>query len=118
MAEGLSEIQFRRTVMRIRTVALTLVSILPFAGAIAARADTPSPLVAMGRPVHVVLVNMSGQHRQLRLTSGVIDLPCGVWVSVDSRVGATLTIVSDTKASVDEEIAVKREDDALILRIQ
>jgi len=104
--------------MRIRTLALTLVSILPFAGAIAAHADIPSPLVVVGRPVHVVVINMSGQHRQLRLTSGVIDLPCGVWVSVDSRVGATLTIVSDTKASVDEEIAVKREDDARIVRIR
>jgi hydrogenase maturation factor len=66
----------------------------------------------------VILVNMSGQRRQVRLTSGDLDLPVGAWVAIDSHVGATLYIVSDAKTSVDEKIAVKSEDDARILRVR
>ena len=104
--------------MRIYTLALSLVSILPLAGAVAAHADVPSHVTAADGPVHVVLVNMSAQRRQIRVKTGVIDLPVGVWVAVESRVGETLYIVSDTNTSFDERIAVKRGDDARILRIR
>ena len=101
-----------------RTLALLLVSFLPFAGAVAAHADIPSHVTAMDRPVYLVLVNMSAQRRQIRVKTGVFDLPAGVWVAVESRVGETLYIVSDTNTSFDERIAVKRGDDARILRIR
>jgi len=104
--------------MRIPTLALYLVSILPCAGAVAAPFDIPAYVTVEYRPVHVILVNMSGQRRQLRLTSGVLDLPVGVWVEVDSRVGETLYVVSDSKTSVDERIVVKGGDDAPIVRVR
>jgi hypothetical protein len=117
MAEGLSEIQFRRTAMR--SLALILISILPFAGAIAARADIPPHVARVDRPMFLLLVNiMSAQRRQIRLKTGVVDLPPGVRVTVESRVGETLYIVSDTNASFDERIPVKPGDDARILRIR
>ena len=101
-----------------RTLALLLVSILPFAGAAAAHADIPSHMTTVDKPVNLVLVNMSSQRRQIRVKTGVVDLPAGVWVAVQSRVGGTLYIVSDTNTSFDERIAVKRGDDARILRIR
>jgi hypothetical protein len=104
--------------MRIYTLALSLVSILPLAGAVAAHADIPTPVIAVNHPVRLVLVNMSAQRRQIRVKTGVIDLPVGVWVTVESRVGETLYIVSDTNIAFDERIAVKRGDEARILRIR
>jgi len=100
-----------------RTLALLLVSILPCATAVAAPFDIPSHVSEVGRPVRVILVNMSGQRRQVRVKSGLLDLPVGVWVEVDSRVGATLTIVSDANRSVEEQVVVKSGDDACILRV-
>jgi hypothetical protein len=101
-----------------RTLALLLVSILPCAVAVAAPSNTPSNVSTVVRPIRVTLVNMSGQRRQIRLKSGVLDLPFGVWVDIDSRVGTTLYIVSDTHASVDEQIVIKGGDVAPIYRIQ
>ncbi|MGD0647375.1 MAG: hypothetical protein ABR971_05225 [Acidobacteriaceae bacterium] len=101
-----------------RTLALFLGSILSCTAAVAAHADIPSNVSVVNRPVRVILVNMSGQRRQVRLTSGDVELPVGVWVAIESHVGATLNIVSDAKTSVDEKIAVKSEDDARILRVQ
>jgi hypothetical protein len=101
-----------------RTLALLLVSFLPFAGAVAAHADIPSHVSAVDHPVYLVLVNMSAQRRQIRVKTGLIDLPVGVWVAVESRVGETLYIVSDTNTTFDERIAVKRGDDTRILRIR
>ena len=101
-----------------RTLALLLVSFLPFAGAVAAHADIPSHVTTVDRPVYLVLVNMSAQRRQIRVKTGVVDLPAGVWVAVESRVGETLYIVSDTNTTFDERIAVKRGDDTRILRIR
>jgi hypothetical protein len=104
--------------MRIYTLALSLVSILPLAGAVAARADIPTPVISVNHPVYVVLVNMSAQRRQIRVKTGVLDLPAGLWVTVESRVGETLYIVSDTNTAFDERITVKPGDDARILRIR
>jgi len=101
-----------------RTLALLLVSILPCAVAVAAPSNTPSNASTAVRPIRVTLVNMSGQHRQIRLKSGVLDLPFGVWVDIDSRVGTTLYIVSDTNQAVDEQITVKSGDNAPIYRVR
>ncbi len=101
-----------------RTLALFLVSILPSAGAVAAHADIPSHVAVVDRPVCLVLMNVSAQRRQLRVKTGVLDLPVGVWVEVTSHVGDTLYVVSDTNAAIDERIAVKRGDDARILPVR
>jgi hypothetical protein len=86
---------------------------------VAAPFDIPSNVsAAVDHPVRVVLVNMSGQRRQVRLKSGDLDLPVGAWVSIDSRIGERLTIVSDMNTSLDEQIAVKRGDDARVLWVR
>jgi hypothetical protein len=115
MAEGLLEIYFRRTPMR--TLALLLVSMLPCAVVVTAPFDTPSSIAA-GRPIHLSLMNMSAQRRQVRWKSGIADLPIGVRVNVDSQVGAILNIVSDTDESVNERIVVKSGDDVGYLAIR
>ncbi|HSY34791.1 MAG TPA: hypothetical protein VK814_03475 [Acidobacteriaceae bacterium] len=105
--------------MRIPTLALYLVSILPCAGAVAAPFDIPSSHVSVEyRRVRVSLINLSGQHRQVRVTSGLLDLPFGVLVDVDSQIGETLNVVSDMDQSLDQQIVVKRGDDARILAIR
>jgi hydrogenase maturation factor len=86
---------------------------------VAAPFDIPSNVsAAVDHPVRVVLVNMSGQRRQVRLKSGDLDLPVGAWVAIDSRIGERLTIVSDMNTSLDEQIAVKRGDDARVLWVR
>jgi hypothetical protein len=116
MAEGLSEIQFRGTPM----LALTLfvVTALPCAGAAAAPSNTASSVSAVGRPVHLSLINLSGNRRQVRLKSGITDLPVGMRVDVDSCVGATLYIVSDADESVDEQVVIKSGDDARVIPVR
>ena len=105
--------------MRTRTFALFVASILPCAAAVAAPFDIPSNVsAAVDHPVRVTLVNMSGQRRQLRLKSGDINLPLGVRVAIDSRVGERLMIVSDMNTTLDEQIAVKRGDDARFLWVR
>jgi len=92
---------------------------LPCATAVAAPFNIPSNASpAADHHVRVVLVNMSGQRRQLRLKSGDLDLPAGTWVAIDSRVGERLTIVSDMNTSLDEQIAVKHGDDARVLWVR
>jgi hypothetical protein len=61
---------------------------------------------------------MSAQPRQVRLTSGVANLPTGVRVDIDSHVGATLYIVSNADPSFDERILIKSGDDAGYIRIR
>ena len=116
MAEGLSESTSGETAMR--PLALFLVSILPFAGATAARADIPSHITTANPPVRVSLVNLSGEHRAVRVKSGLLDLPCGLLVNVESPIGATLLVVSDTNQSLHEQIVVKPGDDRRIVAIQ
>jgi hypothetical protein len=101
-----------------RTLALLLVSIFPCAAAVAAPSNTPSNVSIVGRPIRVTLVNFSSQSRQIRLKSGVLDLPVGLRVDIDSHIGATLYIVSDTHSSVDERILIKSGDDARIITIR
>jgi hypothetical protein len=100
-----------------RTLALLLVSMLPCAVVVTAPFNTPSS-IAVGRPIHLSLMNMSGQRRQVRWKSGVADLPTGVRVNVDSQIGAMLYIVSDTDESVNERIVVKSGDDVGYLAIR
>ena len=101
-----------------RTLALFLASIVPCSVSVAAPSNTPSKASIVDHPIRVVLVNMSGQRRQIRLKSGDLDLPIWTWVAIDSHVGATLYIVSDTNRSVDEQLVIKRGDDASILRVR
>jgi hypothetical protein len=101
-----------------RTLALLLLSILPCAAAAAAPSNTQTNVSTVGRPVCLSLVNISGKSRQVRLKSGVVELPVGQRVDIDSRVGATLYIVSDTNRSVDEQILIGSSDDARVIRIQ
>jgi hypothetical protein len=102
-----------------RTVALFLLSFLPCAATAATvPSDTQSSVSTDGRPIRVSLVNMSAQSRQIRLKSGVANLPVGTRVDVASRIGATLYIVSDTDPSIDERILVKSGDDAGLIHIQ
>jgi hypothetical protein len=106
-----------------RTLALLLVSMLPCAVVVTAPFDTPSSIatlssIAAGRPIHLSLMNMSAQRRQVRWKSGIADLPIGVRVNVDSQVGAILYIVSDTDESVNERIVVKSGDDVGYLAIR
>jgi hypothetical protein len=115
MAEGLSEIYFWRTAMR--KLALALLFVLPCSVAFATPSHKPSRSTTAERPVYLVLVNMSGQRRQIQLKSGVLDLPIGVWTVIDSDIGSTLRIASDTHREVDERIVVKEGDNARILRI-
>jgi len=102
-----------------RTFALLLVSILPSATAVAAPFDIPSFHVSkVDRPIRVSLINLSGQHRQVRVTSGLLDLPTGVRVDVESQIGATLYVVSDMDQSLNQQIVVKRGDDTRFLAIR
>jgi hypothetical protein len=106
--------------MRTFVLASLLVSILPTAVAatVPSPSNTPSSVSTSGRPVRLSLRNMSGQHRQVRLNVGVVDLPVGLTMNIDSQIGAKLYIVSDTNRSVDEQILVKSGDDAGYIRIQ
>jgi hypothetical protein len=108
-----------------RTLALFLLSILPCSAAVIVPADSQSSVSTDepsastdGRFIRVSLVNMCSQPRQIRLKSGLVNLPTGVRVDVDSRVGATLYIVSDTDPSIDERILVRSGDDAGLIHIQ
>jgi len=101
-----------------RTLALLLVSFLPCAAAVAAPSDTPHPVSKESRPIRVTLVNFSAQRREIRLKSGVLVLPTGVRVDIDSRVGATLYIVSDIDPSFDERILIKSGDDTGLIDIR
>jgi hypothetical protein len=100
-----------------RTLALLLVSLLPCAVVVTAPIATPSSTAA-DRPIHLTLVNVSVERRQVLLKSGAANLPTGVRVSVDSQVGAILYIVSDTDESVNERIVVKSGDDVGYLVIR
>jgi len=104
--------------MRLRTFALLVASILPCAAAVAAPFDIPSNVSKVDRPVHVILINMSGQRRQLRLKAGDLELPAGTWVAINSRIGEKLTIVSDMNTTLHEQIAIKRGDDTRVLWVQ
>jgi hypothetical protein len=100
-----------------RTLALLLLSILPCTVPVTAPSTNPSSVSPAGRFIRVSLVNMSSQPRQVRLKSGVANLPTGVRVDIDSHVGATLYIVSNTDTSVDERILIKSGDNARYIRV-
>lgn len=101
-----------------RTLFFCLASLLPLNGAVAARADVPPVVREANRPVYLVLVNMSVQRRQVRLKTGLVELPVGEWVTVELQAGETLHIVSDSNNRVDERIAVQPGDEARVLRIR
>ena len=97
-----------------RTLALAWLLVVPCSVAVA----SPSQKAPAHRPVHVLLVNMSGQQRYVELTSGVLELPIGKLTVVDSRVGFTVTIKSDTQTNVEERILVQEGDDGQLLRVR
>jgi hypothetical protein len=99
-------------------LAFLMVSVLPCAVAVTVPSDTESSVSAVGRPVRLSLINLSGKHRQVCLKSGVVELPVGLRVDVDSRVGATLYIVSDADGSVDEQVVIKSGDDARVIPVR
>jgi hypothetical protein len=101
-----------------RTFALVLLLVVPCSVAVALPSGKPSHTSSAHRPIHVVLLNMSGQRRHVELTNGVLDLPSGRLTVLDSRVGFTLNIASDTHDRVDERILLKEGDDARILRVR
>lgn len=119
MAEGLSELHFRRAAMG--TLALLLVSLLPCGAAIAAPSNTHTAqsVSAIGRAVRVSLINMSGKRRQVRLKSGdLLELPVGVCVDVATQIGTTVYVVSDMDSSLDERIVVESGDERRILLVR
>ena len=101
-----------------RILSLVLLLVVPCSVAVALPSGRPSPDASAHRPIRVVLVNMSGERRHVEMASGVLDLPSGRLTVVDSRVGFTLTIASDTHERVEERIVVKEGDDARILRVR
>ncbi|WP_263379672.1 hypothetical protein [Granulicella paludicola] len=100
-----------------RSLALLLVLSLPCA----ARATVPSAhnshVATAIRPIRISLVNLTGQHRQIRLKSELIDLPLGRRVDIDACVGAKLLVVSSTNLSLHEEIQIATGDDNRIISI-
>jgi len=100
-----------------RTLAILLLSVFPCAVAVAAPSSIPTPVFTIGRPVRVSLVNLSGKSRRVLLTTGTLDLPVGIPVDIDSRVGATMDIVSETDQSLDERILIMSDDGARLIAI-
>ena len=64
------------------------------------------------------LLNIAGQRRQVRVKTGVVNLPAAVRVDIDCSIGATVSIVSDTNRSIEERLVVKCGDDARIIAVQ
>jgi hypothetical protein len=102
-----------------RKLALFLLSALPSTLAVALPSGTRPNTSLEARPIRISLVNLSGERRQIALVSGtLLDLPVGMRVDIDSHVGATLFIVSDTHRSIDDPILIKSGDDARLLAIR
>ena len=101
-----------------RTFALLFASIFSCTVAVAAPFNQPLNASTVGRPIRVDLVNVSGQRRQIRLRSGYLELPVGELVAIDSRVGATMLIVSDMNSSLDERIVVRSGDESRIVCVR
>ncbi len=61
-------------------------------------------------PLHLTVINLSGQRRQVVVGKLRIDLPIGRAVGLDWTAGDTLHVVSDTDSRVNERINVSRAD--------
>ncbi len=96
----------------------TLVLVLLLAVSCSVAVALPSQKPPAHRPIRVVLVNMSAQRRYVEGNHGMVELPIGKSTVVDSRVGFTLRIGSDTNRQVDERFLLKEGDDARILRVR
>ncbi len=103
-----------------RTFALLLVSLLSCGVAAAAPSNTPTPhsVSTTGAPVRVSIINLSGARRQVRMKSGLMELPFAQLIDVNTQIGATVYVMSDSDRSLDERIIVKPGDDARILVVQ
>jgi hypothetical protein len=76
---------------------------------------TTTPTVR--QPIRISLVNMSGRRRQVLLKNGTVDLPMGQRMDIDTCVGATLHIVSETNPKFHEDLKVKPNDDVRMITI-
>jgi hypothetical protein len=72
---------------------------------------------ALGRPIRLSLVNLSGKSRQLVLREGILNLPPGQRVDVDSKLGATLDIISEMDSTVHLHFVVENNQGALIIPV-
>lgn len=101
-----------------RTLALLLVVILPCT-LVASKPSHPRSSVDAGsRVIRISLVNLSGSNRQIRLSTDLLNLPLASRVDIESRIGNTLHIVSDTTQSIDQEIVVTTGDDNRLISIR
>ena len=60
--------------------------------------------------LHLTVINLSGQRRQVVVGKLRIDLPIGRAVGLDWTAGDMLHVVSDTDSRVNERINVSRAD--------
>ena len=77
-----------------------------------AHAQSASDAVKDARLLHLTVINISGQRRQVFVGKERVDLPIGRAVGLDWTAGDVLHVVSDTDSRVNERISVSRADAA------
>jgi hypothetical protein len=70
------------------------------------------------RLLHLTVINVSGQRRQVFVGKERVDLPVGQAVGLDWTAGDVLHVVSDTDSRVNERISVSRADAAHAVAIR
>jgi hypothetical protein len=75
-------------------------------------AQSASDAVKDTRLLHLTVINVSGQRREVFVGKERVDLPVGQAVGLDWTPGDVLHVVSDTDSRVNERISVSRADAA------
>jgi hypothetical protein len=94
---------------------LAMVLALPFlaSGLVAQKAPQPAP-----ESVHVVLVNMSGNSREVKIGRSVVSLPVGQRVPLTVHRGEPIAVMSATDTKVDWKILVQSVDDGRVIPVR
>ena len=81
-------------------------------------AQSASDAVKDARLLHLTVINLSGQRRQVFVGKERVDLPVGRAVGLDWTAGDVLHVVSDADSRVNERISVSRADAAHAVAIR
>ena len=69
-------------------------------------------------PIHVSVINLSGQRRQAIVGKQRIELPVGQAIGLEWTPGDTLHVMSDTDSRVNEQVRVSQADAAQVIAIR
>ena len=69
-------------------------------------------------PVHVVLVNMSGNLREIHVGQSLVRLPVGQRVPLTVPNGSPLEVSSATDSKVDRTILVQQRDEGATIPVR